>query len=992
MATATATSSTPTAEPPDRIRHPLVRLRGTIRRYIILEGTLAVALVLALWFWIGLALDFGSFKLFGFDWVQEWPRWVRGGLLSAALTGVAAVVITKLVRRLTVDFRPRALALVLERKFPETLGDRLITAVELADLDRAESQGYSRAMIAETVREAGDRVATVPVHDVFAWLRLRRQAVWLLAAAWLPFLLFGIAYSTVKHTDPREDFLPRFRESAVTWLRRDVLLQNVIWPRKAYLEVLDFPESGDLRVGRDAPSPRLRVKARRWVFADAAAPEGWRAMTWSDLTPALLGRDVPSLPVELLEPGRIVAVLAGLAGGPVNSVAAGQSSDWTLDRVNIALEDAAIRQRLADHRPDIIIVFEALEARAAEPGLRSTLRRLQVPERVEVKYWGLQTSNRMELLRGPGWEYSGTLGDLKESVQFWARGADYYTATCSITLVPPPALQQLKRIEFRPAYLYHRPPTDGGPPALRGLHQRVEDFVGLNGDTSRFAVPEGTDLVLEGQLDKDLESVILRSRSRTADERRSAQELALTDDRLGFRHRFERIAAPLDFDLEFTDTDGVKSSRHVVIDAIRDLPPTVNVVIDGIRKTNQGPYLVTPIAMIPFEGKVVDGLAGALGGLDRVDYSLNLSRVESPTTVGERAAWLAAAFLPAIGGGRDHRIISAAATAEVARVVAAVSAETTARTFTLETFQQRLRDLALRDVPRAELTRRLDLPPGPPPLVRDLVLQPKFEFLDLRDRLPDLKSRGEDEVQPRFRMKLTVTATDNNIETGPGVGVNKEPPFTVLIVSEAELLVEIARDEEALHLKTEDAVARLREARQKLEKVAEELPAAPPGALPTLAQRSLEVAEAVVKARDVVQEVATEYNRILRELELNRVSPRIVEKVKGEICLPLESALRGEFVRAEESMELYRKELEAARKPDEPLTAQVRDRLDQLIAKLAQVMAAMGDVTTINKLIAALREIEKGQEQAVGARLRELQRLQREKLLEKLKGLDDKKE
>jgi hypothetical protein len=989
---ATATPLTPTAEPPERIRHPLERLRGTIRRYVTLEGALAVALFLALWFWIGLALDLGSFKLFGFDWVQEWPRWIRGGLLSAALAGLAAVVITKLIRRLTVDFRPRALALVLEHTFPETLGDRLITAVELADLDRAESQGYSRAMIAETVREAGDRVADVPVHDVFDWGRLKRQSGWVSAAAFLPFVLFGIAYSAVKRTDPREDFLPRFRETAVTWLRRDVLLQNVIWPRKAYLEVLDFPESGDLRVGRDAPSPRLRIKARRWVFADAAAPEGWRAMTWADLTPALVGGEVPALPVELLEPGRLAAALAGLAGGPVADVAAaGQPSDWTLDRVNIALEDSTVRQRLADHRPDIIAVFDALTARAAEPGKRSTLRRLEVPERVEVRYWGVQTSNRMELLRGPGWEYAGTLGDLKESVKFWARGADYYTATRSITLVPPPALQQLKRMEFRPAYLYHRPPTDGGPPVLRGLRQRVEDLVSLNGATSRFAVPEGTDLVLEGQLDKDLQSVILRPRSRATDERLAAQELALGDDRLGFRHRFERIAAPLDFDLEFTDTDGVKSSRHVVIDAVRDLPPIVNVIIDGIRKTNQGPYLATPIAMIPFEGKVIDGLAGALGGLDRVDYTLTLSRVESSTAVGERAAWLAAALLPAVGG-RDQLIVSAAATAEAARVVAAVSAETTGRTFPLATFQQRLRDLALRDVPLAELTRRLELPPGPPPLVRELVLQTKFEFLDLRERLPDLKARGEDEVQPRYRMKLTVTATDNNIETGPGVAANKEPPFTVLVVSEAELLVEIARDEEALHLKTEDAVARLREARQKLETVAAELSAAPADALPTFAQRSLEVAEAVVKARDIVQEVSTEYNRILRELELNRVSARIVEKVKGEICLPLESALRGEFVRVEEALEAYRKELDAARKPDDPLTAQAKDRLDRLIAKLAQVMAAMGDVTTINKLINALREIEKGQEQAVGARLRELQRLQREKLLEKLKGLDDKKE
>ena len=28
-------------------------------------------------FWIGLGLDYGSFKLAAFDWVQELPRWFR---------------------------------------------------------------------------------------------------------------------------------------------------------------------------------------------------------------------------------------------------------------------------------------------------------------------------------------------------------------------------------------------------------------------------------------------------------------------------------------------------------------------------------------------------------------------------------------------------------------------------------------------------------------------------------------------------------------------------------------------------------------------------------------------------------------------------------------------------------------------------------------------------------------------------------------------------
>src|SRR5438876_1128204 len=166
--------------PAPGVMHPLERLRGTIRRYVTLEGLAVVGVYLALWFWIGLALDFGVFKAFHVDWVQELPKGVRGGLLAVLVLGLLAVVAVKVVRRLLVEFRPPALALVLERRFPQQLGDRLITAVELADLDRAAEQGYSRAMIEQTIADAVRQVETVPVNEVFNWGRLTRLSGWLL--------------------------------------------------------------------------------------------------------------------------------------------------------------------------------------------------------------------------------------------------------------------------------------------------------------------------------------------------------------------------------------------------------------------------------------------------------------------------------------------------------------------------------------------------------------------------------------------------------------------------------------------------------------------------------------------------------------------------------------------------------------------------------------------------------------------------------------------
>src|SRR5262249_33139955 len=116
-----------------RVRHPLQRLRGYIRFYVGAEGLTLLVLYVALWFWIGLALDYGFFKAFDLDWVQELPWAFRLVVLVGLGAGLLALVVLKVLLRLTREFRDRALALVLERRYSEQLGDRLITAVELAD-------------------------------------------------------------------------------------------------------------------------------------------------------------------------------------------------------------------------------------------------------------------------------------------------------------------------------------------------------------------------------------------------------------------------------------------------------------------------------------------------------------------------------------------------------------------------------------------------------------------------------------------------------------------------------------------------------------------------------------------------------------------------------------------------------------------------------------------------------------------------------------------
>jgi hypothetical protein len=162
-----------------RAYHPLARLRRVIRAYVTLEGVFSALILVGLWFWAALALDFGLHYFFGVDLLQD-ARPVRFVLISLLGAGVLASIVFLILRRIFRDFRSAALALVLEKRFPELLGDRLITAVELADLKKAARIGYSTEMIVKTMKDAQQRVNSAAVRSVFNWRRL-----WLLGWTFL---------------------------------------------------------------------------------------------------------------------------------------------------------------------------------------------------------------------------------------------------------------------------------------------------------------------------------------------------------------------------------------------------------------------------------------------------------------------------------------------------------------------------------------------------------------------------------------------------------------------------------------------------------------------------------------------------------------------------------------------------------------------------------------------------------------------------------------
>src|SRR4051812_41699570 len=98
---ATATPTPARAAPRDeRVYHPLDRLSGIIRRYIIVEGVLAIVLFLLAWFTLALVIDFVLFKSLAWDWVQDADWWLRLVALVAAVGVFAFIFVFRILRRL----------------------------------------------------------------------------------------------------------------------------------------------------------------------------------------------------------------------------------------------------------------------------------------------------------------------------------------------------------------------------------------------------------------------------------------------------------------------------------------------------------------------------------------------------------------------------------------------------------------------------------------------------------------------------------------------------------------------------------------------------------------------------------------------------------------------------------------------------------------------------------------------------------------------------
>ncbi|MGL6095974.1 MAG: hypothetical protein ACRC7O_09285 [Fimbriiglobus sp.] len=918
-----STAAAPVSAEAGRIYHPLDRLRGTIRRFVVLDGLLAAGLFVLGWFWLGLASDFGLFKFTGFDWVQDAPRFLRAVALFGLGLVAAGMLVRRVLLRLNREFSYPALALVLEKRFPGVLGDKLITAVELSDVAAMEKYGYSGEMIRETIADARTAVGTVDVNSVFNWKRLRVKAITLVGVGLAGVGLSFAGTAAVTGNGSVSHFAWQFADVAEIWGERNLLLKNTPWPRRAHLEMIDFPENGDLRVGKDAPPPKVRLRPYQWVIADPTTWDGWRP---------LRGTDLDTL---------------GIASAPA---------------------DAAVDEMLA--AADAADLGTRLDEVVARPSMSRTVRKVVIPTDVTLVYYGPKTSGTVSLTREPGGDFTGEVTGLKESVRFVVKGEDFATAPRKITLVPPPMLTKLTRTEYQPAYLYHPAPADGTFESLKGLRQVFADKdMSLTGDRSVITVPAGTEVEIAGTADKPLKRAFLTPKAGKVPGAvvgtEKPVEIPVTNDRFTIAFKgADAVTAPVAFDLTLVDPDDVTATRGILIQTTEDQGPQVELAVDVLRKQGNS-YLCTPMAVVPF---IAESVVRDDTGLSKVEFEFTATKVESAVVAGFQTqavagVWASVPLTPNLGSAIGPTVSAALATA------LAKGEKKTLGRLPVARFEDDYRALpksTLQWLP-ARLTGKVDADRP------DVVKQIKFpdatgDGFDLERALPGLRVTDSADVQPRYRVELNVVATDVNFENGPKKGQNVEP-VRLLVISEQDLLAEISKDEEGLIGKLDEVLRRLRTAQSKLNETADRLvsPNPPTDILVGASVRAADILQDVAKTRDTTTGVLTDYRRLRREAETNRCNRSVVERWDNQVIGPFDAVLSGEFPAADAAMSNFQAPLSANRRPDDATTADARTAVAALIARMQAVRDSLGEALSITKLREDLRQILVKQQQVSAA-------------------------
>lgn len=192
------------------VRGKLGSLKRSLRSRLAVEGVA----------WFVLALVALVFVTLGFDYMLKLDRLLRAALMILCLGGVGYILWRQMIAPMGVGMDEDNLALLVERHWKQ-LGDRLISALQF---DRAGEAppGTSPAMIEYMTRQANEMTGTLSFGEIVE-RRLMKRIMMISLAAVLTlgaFTAWTWKYNTM-----------------ALWFQRNVLLADVAWPQKTYLQV-----------------------------------------------------------------------------------------------------------------------------------------------------------------------------------------------------------------------------------------------------------------------------------------------------------------------------------------------------------------------------------------------------------------------------------------------------------------------------------------------------------------------------------------------------------------------------------------------------------------------------------------------------------------------------------------------------------------------------------------------------------------------------------
>jgi prefoldin subunit 5 len=615
-------------------------------------------------------------------------------------------------------------------------------------------------------------------------------------------------------------------------------------------------------------------------------------------------------------------------------------------------------ESLADHlRGELLQMFAELGRRAelSHLGRRRTFRRLEVPVRVALEFEQvLEGEERLrlrprrgqpELRRRDGsMYYPYEFKKVEQPLRFRVVAGPGTTLWHRLEVRPLPTLRRLERWHDEPGYVHDSlDRVQVGPLPL-----------GLDGDESRLDAPTGSRVRVEGESYKPLQAVRLRQVSTGA-----APDTAEVVHVAG-SPRFTLLLPTVEgperrWQLELEDTDGIVLRRRLLVIGIRDKEPEFPQA--GFAVVNR--KMITAQALLPLTALIRDD-----HGLTAAGFEVTVERPNREVVLRTFLPLRQFSPLVVVRPGTGTRF-EALAEVRLGRLLTDWPGDP----FTFWPALLRLPSAgpwSLASPPRLETVREFACAyedrnlHGP-------VLQPQDEFLDTLLLRPQAGLAPDSPLlPPPYRLQVRLVAYDNRtVDTGrpvpsPQAGRANEV-FEFQVVTEQDLLIEVGKREEELRDRCEEIAAGLREIRQKMAQLQQELGSLGKTEVRAAAvvvgqwHRQLPVARANLDTR-----VLREFRQVYRELALNRCAAAVLDRIDLKICLPLAELAQSEgaFPAATEALERLARRLEQeSEQVSSAVVAEAAVPLDRLLARLEAIMAEMKKLIEFNQALQRLREL-----------------------------------